>query len=288
MVVAEIEAFYSRSVAPTRRIALGELHLPENSRGEVASILLGGMMARSAQTLNAEDRGELRSLLTDMELGRRIPQPRLRHRFQADRIGLQSSTSRLVQDRGGFFHLDLDHERGTAAQQALAAVYAMRSLGGSARHETIKALRRAVSWQGGLGRELIGYLQNPNGAITFGPAMDSGNPKAWARNVLGLEGEEHPFSESLIRKAFRSQLLLAHPDHGGAKNAAAERIRELDSARRILISAFAEWAKSANPSEDVPEGSAPEGPAPQDSTTGDRTSGDRTSEGRFSGTPRGS
>ncbi len=279
MVVAEIEAFYSRSVAPTRRIALGELLLPESSRGEVASILLGGMMARSAQVLAPDDRGELRSLLTDMELGRRIPQPRLRHRFQADRIGLQSSTSRLVQDRGGYFHLDLDHERGTAAQQALTAVYALRSLGGQARQQTIKALRRAVDWQGGLGADLIASLQNLNGSITFGPAVDSGNSTTWATSVLGLDGEEHPFSGSLIRKAFRSQLLLAHPDHGGAKNGAAQRIRELDSARRILISAFAEWAKSANASEDVPEGSAPEGST--------HTSGDRTPEGRVSGTSGG-
>ncbi len=244
MVVAELEAFYSRSVAPTRRIAVGELRLPGDSPGagfaaEAAAILLGGMVAGSAGHLSSDDRLSLSALITDLELGRRIPQPRLRHRYQADRIGLQRSAARLIQDRGGFFHLDLDHERGTPTQQCLAALYALERLSGANKFAVIVAVRRALDWRGDLGHALMAHLRLGSDLTDFGPAAAAASPSGWARSILGLEEEPEALSVDEIRKAFRSQLLLAHPDLGGSTQAAAGRIKELDSARRILISSVA-------------------------------------------------
>jgi hypothetical protein len=198
------------------------------------------MVAAATVKLVSEDRQSLARLITDLEFGRRIPQPRLRHRYQADRIGLQRSTSRLVQDRGGFFHLDLDHERGTPTQQALAALYAVERLGGSVRFAVIVAVRRALFWRGGLGADLMGHLRLTSDVTDFGPAASAANPSDWARTILGLESEPTLLRMSEVRRAFRVQLLLVHPDVGGSTHSAAERIKELDSARRILMTSVQE------------------------------------------------
>ena len=262
MVVAEIEAFFSRSVAPTRRVAIGDLTLPSEGGSDAAAMLLGGLVARSSQALSSDDRNDLGRLLTDVELGRRIPQPRLRHRFQTDRIGLRRSSNRLVQDRGGFYHLDLDHEHGTPAQQALTAVYALRTLSGPGRTAAFEALRRAIYWQGGLGADLIGFLRVGSAASLYGPAANVGDPHSWARGVLGLLDTEPPYSRSVVKRSFREQLLVAHPDHGAEEEGAAERIRELDSARRILLSHVSDSGiDMPSPPGDVPSGADQAKPA---------------------------
>ena len=114
MLVADFEAFFSRPIAPTRRIAIGELTLPGRDtppgRTAAASMLLGGMAAAFASGLDEDDTAAYLGLLADVERGRRIAQPRLRHRLQADRVGLKRSVSRLVVDRGGFFHRELPAE----------------------------------------------------------------------------------------------------------------------------------------------------------------------------------
>ena len=59
MVVAEFEAFFSRPVAPTRRIALGRFTLPDRGVGNAAtaaaSMLLGGVLADSAGNLDDDE-----------------------------------------------------------------------------------------------------------------------------------------------------------------------------------------------------------------------------------------
>ena len=235
MVIAELEGWFSRAVAPTRRVAVGGLRLPHDGAGDAASMLLGGMVARFGRRLDDDDAVELQRLLRDVELDRRIPQPRLRHRFQQDRVGLQRCVHRLVQDRGGWYHLDLDHTVGTSEQQLLAAVYAARSLTGSLRRQALEGLRRGLGWRGDLGPDLLGHLRIGAPAGGLGPAAGYADPVAWAIGVLGLSSLEGRPSRTQVRSAFRHRLRAVHPDHGGRSDGAAERIAEIEAARRILL-----------------------------------------------------
>ncbi len=60
----------------------------------------------------------------------------------------------------------------------------------------------------------------------------------WAIEVLGLAqaGDDLAMpGRSDVQRRFRDLLREAHPDHGGARDDAAERIAELSEARRILL-----------------------------------------------------
>jgi curved DNA-binding protein CbpA len=57
---------------------------------------------------------------------------------------------------------------------------------------------------------------------------------AWALDLLGLANGHMP-SKREVQKRYRELLRVAHPDHGGADEAAAERIADLGEARRILL-----------------------------------------------------
>jgi hypothetical protein len=216
-------------------VAVGGIRLPPEAPGDAASMLLGGLMARFGRGLDDDDAVELQRLIRDVELDRRIPQPRLRHRFQQDRVGLRRCSHRLVQDRGGWYHLDLDHAGGTPEQQVLAAVYAARSLTGRERRDAVDGLRRGLGWRGDLGPDLLGYLRMGATAGHLGPAAGYADPVAWAIGVLGLSSLDGRPSRTQVRSAFRHRLRAVHPDHGGRSDGAAERIAEIESARRILL-----------------------------------------------------
>ena len=91
MLLAELEIRHSRAVAPTRRVALGPHWLPTEPAPGYGGILLGGIVAAHFGDVDPELRGEFLGLVDDLEHGRRIPQPRLRHRFQTDVVGLDRS-----------------------------------------------------------------------------------------------------------------------------------------------------------------------------------------------------
>ncbi len=164
-----------------------------------------------------------------------MAQPRMRHRFQADRIGLKRSASRLVRDSGGLLHLDLDHDNGTSTQHSLSAVYAAGALGADTRREVGGALRQAMQWNGRVGPELLGLLRGGHGVDAMGPAASAADPVAWALGVLGLGPLDGRPKRSEVQRAFRASLRSAHPDHGAPLDGAAGRIAELDVARRILL-----------------------------------------------------
>jgi hypothetical protein len=235
MVVAELEAFFSRPVAPTRRIAIGELSLSASSPTDAAAMLLGGIVATFVRRLDDDDTRDLSRLIGDVEAGRRVPQPRMRHRFQKDRIGLKRSASRLTQDRQGLLALDLDHGNGTATQHALSAVYSAGFLAVAQRKEVAGSLRRAMEWNGRVGPELLGFLRGRHATLEFGPAASAADPVLWALGVLGLATLDGRPPRSEVQSAFRAALRAAHPDHGAPLDGAAGRIAELDTARRILL-----------------------------------------------------
>ena len=55
MVLAELEAFLSRPVAPTRRVALGSLDLPGDPAPGFGGILLGGIAGIAVSQRRLED-----------------------------------------------------------------------------------------------------------------------------------------------------------------------------------------------------------------------------------------
>src|SRR3954454_5502889 len=126
MLLAEIEIRHSRAIAPTRRVALGGLYLPTEPAPGVGGVLLAGVVAAGVSGLEDELRDGLDVLIDDVETGRRLPQPRLRMRFQTDVVGLDRSHHRLV-GTGEDMRLEFD-DHGLALPQVLGAVYAAGKL----------------------------------------------------------------------------------------------------------------------------------------------------------------
>ncbi|MDQ1358593.1 MAG: hypothetical protein QOG44_2966, partial [Acidimicrobiaceae bacterium] len=126
MLLAELEIRHSRAIAPTRRVALGDLWLPTEPAPGFGGILLAGILAGYVNQLEDDLRDELDALVDDLERGARIAQPRLRHRFQTDVVGLDRSHHRLV-GVGESMALELD-DHGAVLPQVLGAAYAASKL----------------------------------------------------------------------------------------------------------------------------------------------------------------
>ncbi len=236
MIVAELEVFHSRPIAPTRRVALGRADLPVTPSPGFGGILLAGVVAGHIQELDPELFDDLDRLTYQLQDGQRIPQPRLRHRFQHDRIGLTRSVHRLIGDGE-----DLEFEfevKGSSNQHILAAVYAAGQLPPAARLRVCEALRKAMRWVGPLDRGFIAHLSGLDRGRTWS-ARAFQDPVQWAMGVLGLAAEAavhlHLPDRTVIQRQFRDLLRDAHPDHGGSSDDAAQRIADLTEARRILI-----------------------------------------------------
>jgi hypothetical protein len=254
MIVAELEVYHSRPVAPTRRVALGHMTLPVDPPPGFGGVLLGGIVARHVASLDPDVLPDLQRLSLQLENGLSISQPRLRYRFQRDRVGLLRSTHRLV-GQGDALRFAFDDDDGTPTQQVLGAVYAAGQLPVRARAPVMAAVRRAIGWQGAVGPELIAALAG-FGAGAAWSAQALAHPVEWALGVLGFTaGDAHQRTEGTngqgsgprisregigpsrrdIQRRFRRLLIEAHPDHGGRSEAAAQRIADLTEARRILL-----------------------------------------------------
>jgi hypothetical protein len=233
MILAELEVFTSRPIAPTRRVALGDSNLPFDPPPGFGGIILGAVAARFGPFLDVDLAAEVDWLIDELERGRRIAQPRLRHRLQTDRVGLQRSRHQLLGD-GEELSFKLDEERGTPAQHVLCAIYAGGQAPASVRSSVMDVLRRGLRWHREVDDRLIAHLTG-RGPITGASLI--GDPVRWAISVLALEdlpGIGRPARRE-IQQAFRDRLRDAHPDHGGADESAAARIAELAEARRILL-----------------------------------------------------
>ena len=240
MILAELEVFHSRPIAPTRRVALGRSKLPVDPSPGFGGILLGGIVAAHMDELDPELFDDLHRLTLQLEAGQRIPQPRLRHRLQADRIGLTRSVHRLV---GEGEDLDFEFEvKGAAAQHILAAVYAAGALPLASRTKALDVIRLAMRWSGPLDRRFVTHLSGLDRSRTWS-ARAFHDPVQWAIGILGMtdagSGAEalHVPDRLAVQRRFRDLLMAAHPDHGGADDGAADRIADLTEARRILLEA---------------------------------------------------
>ena len=94
---------------------------------------------------------------------RPVVQPRVRHRFQSDRVGLTVSSQKLVSD-GGTLAFELEDSLGRAVQLTLGAVYAAASLPAAARSTVFDALQSALVWARPVDNRFISWLMDGAGA----------------------------------------------------------------------------------------------------------------------------
>ena len=236
MQLAELEIWHSRPIAPTRRVALGDSELPTDPSPGPGGVLLGAVMARFGPDLDDDLRLDVRALIGQVERGVVIGQPRLRHRFQGDRIGLMRSRHRLLAGVEGLW-FELETAKASPAQSVLAAVYACGEVPTDQRTAVISVLRRGFDWAGPVGPGLLDHLVGVEGARRFRAGIFNGSTDIllWAFDVLGLEPHEDP-APKMVQQRYRALLRDAHPDHGGGKRDAADRIATLVRAREILLS----------------------------------------------------
>jgi hypothetical protein len=254
MILAELEVFHSRPVAPTRRVALGTSVLPVDPPPGFGGILLGGIVANHIGAIDPDFIEDLTKLTTQVEHGLRVSQPRLRYRFQKDTVGLQRSRSRLLGD-GDELRFSFGDSSADPAQQILGAVYAVGELPLRLRSAVMGTVRRGIGWQGPIGPDLIAALAGfDRGSNRSAHALS--HPVEWALDVLEFDGwtlhavngtngatpevDGPPSSgpgpsPAEIQRRYRRLLIEAHPDHGGDQDDAAERIADLTEARRILL-----------------------------------------------------
>ncbi|MBM36721.1 MAG: hypothetical protein VX963_12285 [Actinomycetota bacterium] len=235
MILAELNVWHSRPAVPTRRVALGEDQLKFEPQPGPGGLLLGAVVAVYAQQLGDEENNDLTALLNLLEVGARIPQPRLRHRLQRDRIGLTRSTHRLVTATNGRMSLDLA-PGDRPEPHILAALYRASDQPGDTRRALLTLLRSARRWQGHDHDDLLRYLSGDLPKGTWDSRVDV-DPIVWALGILGFpqqQTENLPDSR-LVRRTFRRLLRNAHPDHGGSAEDAGSRIETLTAARNILL-----------------------------------------------------
>ncbi len=240
MLLAELEIFHSRPIAPTRRISIGRAWLPGSPDGSApgpGSLLLGAVCARFGPGLPADRLGEVTELVYELEQGSPVAQPRLRHRLQRDRVGLTRSHQRLYgpDGQGSIEQLtcEFDGARATASQLVLGSVYAAGLASVAVRAEALRAVQRGLAWRGDVTPALFAYLSASQSSARPAPAVD--DPVGWALDVLGFEREVELPEQAEIRRGFREALRAAHPDLGAAEAEAADRIAVLSEARRILL-----------------------------------------------------
>jgi len=235
MILAELELFHSRPIAPTRRVALGHLDLPVDPAPGFGGLLLGAVVAANMPGLDPDLFDDLHNLTLQVENGQRIAQPRLRHRLQADRIGLQRSTHRLVGE-GELLTFDLEEGRASPAQHVLAAVYAGALLPWGPRSQVMQVVRKAMRWAGPMDHTLVTCLSGLTRDQAWSVQAHC-DPIGWALTILDLtdSGDGHRISRRLVQRRFRDLIRDAHPDHGGSAAGAAARIAELTEARRVLL-----------------------------------------------------
>jgi hypothetical protein len=231
VLLAELEIWHSRPIAPTRRVAVGRRILPVVPAPGFGGLLLGGIVAAHIIDLDEEMLGELDRLLDDLEAGRRIPQPRLHHRFQLDRHGLARSRHRLLGE-GDALEFEFEGE-GSAASHVLGAAYVAGELDAAERRAVMAVIRRGTRWRGPIGPALVRHLSGARSG-SFRSPRSFADPALWALCTLGFEGADAPARREVQRR-FRTLLRDAHPDHGGSRDAAADRIADLTEARRILL-----------------------------------------------------
>jgi len=228
MLLAELEVWHTRPLAPTRRVSLGNLVLPVDPAPGFGGLLLGAVVAGHIGDVPEELVPDVHRLIDQIDRDERVVQPRLRHRFQVDRHGLALSTHRLIGD-GEEINFDF-HSTGSHMAQVIGAVYAVERLELKSRHVIAPVLHKAMRWRGPVGPALIAHLAGTNSTALATLA----DPRAWALDVLGFPPGTPTPSKKEVTQQFRNKMRSVHPDHGGDQSVASTAVFELAEARKIL------------------------------------------------------
>ena len=229
-VLAEVEFWHSRPITPTRRLSLGHIILPVDPAPGLGGVLLGAIVAQYVGDVHEDMIPDVHRLIQQVERGERIVQPRLRHRYQADRHGLGRSVHRMVNNDGEVqFEFS---ETGAPLQHVLGAIYVLERLDEPVRKKIAPLLLRAMTWRGPLGQLFITYLTG-NESSTISALTD---PRAWALEILGFPAGTIKPSKREVQARFRDSLRDVHPDSGGDEGSAGRSIIDLGEARRVLLS----------------------------------------------------
>lgn len=235
MIVAELEIYHSRPIAPTRRIALGSRNLPIDPAPGAGGLLLAGIVAQSASGVDSELREDLVDVLELLYAGQRVVQPRVRHRYQTDTVGLLRSRHRLI-STGGVLEFEFNDDLGLPVQQLLGSLYAAGSVPIDTRRIILDLCRNALVWDRPVDALFISSVMG-GGEASLVDLSAWNDPVSWAMGILGLEGREDDSpSKRAVQRRFRTLLREAHPDHGAEDDGAAARIAELRQARNVLNS----------------------------------------------------
>jgi hypothetical protein len=228
MLLAELEVFHTRPAVPTRRVALGHLVLPVDPSPGFGGLLLGAVVANHITGVADELHGDVIRLVSEIERGDRIVQPRLRHRFQVDRHGLSHSRHRMI-GHGDDIEFDFA-ATGSDLAQVLGAAYAVERLDLVHRRLIAPVLQKAIRWRGPIGPALVAHLAGSQ-SMTLTALAD---PTGWALEVLGFATGTSQPSKREVTRHYRQRMRDVHPDHGGEARDASKAILDLNEARRIL------------------------------------------------------
>ena len=229
MLLAELEIFHSRPIAPTRRISLGHVYLPVDPAPGFGGLLLGAILSVHIRDVEEDFHVDIQRLLNEVERGSRVVQPRLRHRFQVDRHGLTHSSHRLI-GVGDTVEFELN-SNGSPLQQVLGCIYVLERLDEETRKVLVPMMRKAFTWRGPIGPSFISYLAGSRSSAVSALA----DPRAWALDILGFPGGTVKPSKREVMSRFRASMRDAHPDHGGDEKVASKVMVDISEARRILL-----------------------------------------------------
>ena len=245
MVLAELLVRHTRRHMPVRRVAVGTAHLPTGGPG-YGPMLLQAVVAECLPELDPDQADWLPRLVADARDGLAVPRLALRYRLQTDLHGLDGSRHRIVRE-GDRTVLELDRHA-PSDPQVIGAVMAAAALPAAPRAVALRAVAAAVARPvlppGLVVRRLLlgvpGALPPPaavgGGTADLWVGIDA--EQRWAMEVFGL-GATAEIDRTDVQARFRRLVRQAHPDHGGARQGAAERLAELAEARTLLLAVIA-------------------------------------------------
>ena len=224
-ICAELEVCHSRVVAPTRRVALGSLDLPE----DYGPVLLGCVAGWFAQGQDDEFFSDAAKLLAYVSTKTSIPQPHMRYRFQQDLVGLLVSSHQIreeVDSRNGQGHwrgnggngyggnglaagLEFvsDMKSSTPAQHVLGALYAAYRLEDEAHWQSCEMIELALEWAV---ERPLGSLKGTKTRLGITGVETTGGTEPERSELLGLLVKGSGVLEADVSRADRRNGLGGH------------------------------------------------------------------------------
>ena len=232
VLLAELEFYHSRKIAPTRRLSLGSSYLPLDPPPGNGPLLLAGVVCRYLRQVDPDFHDDYFTILAKVQRGEKVGQPRLRHRLQKDKVGLARTRHRLS-SVDGKYRFSFDDGDMAPEQNVLAAAYVIKRFSYSDRPSAMNLLRKAAKWNGDVGEEFLSYLLGQH--KDYLGQIGHSDATSWALHILEITNPSPSRSE--IKQRFRELLRTAHPDTGdpSRNHDAAKRISDLTEARRVLL-----------------------------------------------------